>query len=1343
MSLNNNFANLASEIRNMSSAPIKEINQEIEKTPQKIGMAEQDVLNLAEKLKEVEAQCRAMGDTAQANKLKEMLKMINAETTDVKGSMNELRQYIEKTFGTDALKQFDKELKNIDKTTSKVGKKSSFGSSLKTALGIGTVALGIRKAIGFVKEATTESINFVETQNLFNVSMGKTVDQYGNLDREASKYYTKAMAFQEKLSDKLKINIEESMEYQALFNAMSKSMGIGDEPSYKISENFTKLGYDLSSLYNIDPENAMQKLRAGLSGQTKPLRDLGLDITQQSLEPLLDELGIERSTKQLSQAEKMIARYIVVLRQASLAHGDFAKTMDSPANQLRIFNAQITAFKRNMGNLWQGLLGNILPYVNAIMMVINELLKMVAKLFGFEVSDQNVNISAGIGADDLADDLGTATGKAKELKKQLMGFDEINNITLPDNSSSGTGGASVGGIDQRLLDAMKEYDNMMDKVKSKANDIKDKMMEWLGFHREDDSWKLNEELTNAEKILDVMKMIGVAIGTWKVSKTITDLMHNLGIINKADAFKMAFGITLTATGIFAQYKGTKHLLNGDIDIFTLLETFLGTAAGTWGIVNILKATKFGKTLSLGNQIKVGLGIMLAVQAVQVIADGMKTKDLQKQIIGTLELGGATFLGLSGIVGWKVALPIALGVTVTATIVEVLGNLGAFDNEYKTFCDQVNARMEEINKDIQEYLEVRVSIVSDLETSLAEIGYIQQLVGELDNLVDTNGKVKAGYEDRVAFILNKVSSTFGEEYKLVDGQITKNGELINSYDEVKKSIEKTIEAKKAEIYLKASEELWTEAVKKRLTLTKDLNEAQKKQTEAQKKYDDCLKEFNKTSVITYDSLEDMQKAYKDIFTAGAEKSRIYSTMKELEGLQESINKTSGEADNAKKALQIACEDIVSYEDFATTAMSGDIEKIEKKVRGMTETYQTEGNLQVATLQDQVTQELAELEAKKKIWEEKGKEITENDRKQMEERLRNVVDNLVKQTNIVTTLGEDEIEAWKKLAEGSEQIYNEKISNVNEDTRLALEAILGKVDINSPDYIQKWTNMANESNERYNQALANLPEDTRGKIVASVMAVTGMTESTKTAYENLSEAGKNAFNSAMSSMDTDTRNKVQFAINEINNQSNNAYNTSWAFGNSINRGANDGQGNAWKLGRSFSQGYINGVKSLLNLANSAGKAIAQNAAVGVAVAQNSHSPSKVAEKLGNFFGEGYTGGIKDTIPNSVKSAEELVQKTIKVFNGNQLDKISINPEDLKIDTNQFIDYGQISGAIATQSNVKVSSNIEGRIENAIYRGLSNATIPVEIEATTDEGVIFKKVQTKAREFYTQTGEPAFGY
>lgn len=376
---------------------------------------------------------------------------------------------------------------------------------------------------------TEESVNFVETQNLFNVSMGKGLEGL-------NQYYEKAVKFQNELEEKLGVNIEESMNYQALFNSMSKSMGISAKYAYILSENFTKLGYDLSSLYNIDPENAMQKLRAGLAGQTKPLRDLGLDITQQSLQPIADELGIETSIKNMSQAEKMILRYIAVLKQAQIAQGDFANTMETPANQLRIFNAQITAFKRNMGNLWQGFLGGILPYINGIMMVVNELLKLTAKLFGFKVSDQTTNISASIGADDLADDLGTASGKAKELKNQLMGFDEINNISLQNDTGSGSSSASVGGIDQRLLDAMSEYDNLMDSVSGKATKIRDKIMEWLGFTKKinpltgEISWEYTGMSKQAKIILGILKgIVGLYVGT-KILKLIGYLKTLKGVL---------------------------------------------------------------------------------------------------------------------------------------------------------------------------------------------------------------------------------------------------------------------------------------------------------------------------------------------------------------------------------------------------------------------------------------------------------------------------------------------------------------------------------------------------------------------------------------------------------------------------------------------------------------------------------------------------------------------------------------------------------------------------------------------------------------------------------------------
>ena len=229
-------------------------------------------------------------------------------------------------------------LSNFSKQT------SSIGDAIKKTINFSAIYIGAKQVLGTLKDMTNESVNYAETVNLFNVSMGKGLEGL-------NQYYEQAIAFQEKLEEKLGVNIEESMRYQALFNSMTKSMGLSANYAYTLSENMTKLGYDLASLYNIDTESAMTKLRAGLAGQTEPLRELGLDITEQSLKPIAQELGITESIRNMSQAEKSVLRYIAVLRQAQIAQGDFANTMDSPANQLRIFNAQVTAFKRNMGNL--------------------------------------------------------------------------------------------------------------------------------------------------------------------------------------------------------------------------------------------------------------------------------------------------------------------------------------------------------------------------------------------------------------------------------------------------------------------------------------------------------------------------------------------------------------------------------------------------------------------------------------------------------------------------------------------------------------------------------------------------------------------------------------------------------------------------------------------------------------------------------------------------------------------------------------------------------------------------------------------------------------------------------
>ena len=122
-------------------------------------------------------------------------------------------------------------------------------------------------------------------------------------------------------------------------------------------------------------------------------------------------------------------------------------------------------------------------------------------------------------------------------------FDEINNINLDDGSSSGSGGSSAGtGIDQRLLDALKGYDNMMDRISNKATEIRDKILDWLGVT--DGTYK------NLKRIGEIAGAIGIALGTWKISSTITNLLKNLGILKGKQHFQLAFGITLLATVLF-------------------------------------------------------------------------------------------------------------------------------------------------------------------------------------------------------------------------------------------------------------------------------------------------------------------------------------------------------------------------------------------------------------------------------------------------------------------------------------------------------------------------------------------------------------------------------------------------------------------------------------------------------------------------------------------------------------------------------------------------------------------------------------------------------------------------
>ena len=465
------------------------------------------------------------------------------------------------------------------------------------------------KGIGrTLADVTQEAVQYTETQNLFEVSMGKNVEGL-------NQYYEQALEFQNKLADKLGANVEESMRYQALFNAMSKSMGVASDKAYILSENLVKMGYDLSSLYNIDPKAAMTKLRAGITGQTKPLREIGIDITQTTLQSVADSLDMGVEVASLSQAEKVLLRYLAVLRQSAVAHGDFARTLSSPANQIRIFNAQITILKRNVGSLGSAILYNIMPYVNAVIMVINKLIKALASLFGVDiegftagfgdVSGYVDDIDTGVGG--ISDGMGSAAKNAKELKKQLqlMPFDEIYNITLPEapSSSGGGGGASGGGggglgsgINKKLLDAIGEYDNLMDKVRNKADDIRDRMLEWLGITedlRGNLHWSWSDMDDGAKKLTVALgTLLGLKLGT-KVIGLIGSLSNLKGILMGTTAATTPFqkGLAAISGKIRPLIQGFKELLATATGRSALGAWTLASATIAGGVAAFISGTK--------------------------------------------------------------------------------------------------------------------------------------------------------------------------------------------------------------------------------------------------------------------------------------------------------------------------------------------------------------------------------------------------------------------------------------------------------------------------------------------------------------------------------------------------------------------------------------------------------------------------------------------------------------------------------------------------------------------------------------------------------------------------------
>ena len=670
--------------------------------------------------------------------------------------------------------------KNIGKVASATSKASTSATKAsasftdfyhKLKLGVG-IFERVGKAIYSAIEKSSE---YMENVNLFTVSMGKYADE--------------AKAYAEIVGEAMGIDPGEWMRSQGVFMTLATGFGIAGDRAAVMSKNLTQLGYDLSSFFNISYEDAMQKLQSGLSGELEPLRRIGYDLSQAKLEATALELGIDKAVSSMTQAEKAQLRYYAIMTQVTTAHGDMARTLNAPANQLKVLKAQASIAAREIGNVFIPALNAILPYAIAVTKVIRILAGTIASLFGFEMPEVDYSgvDSMGNAAEDTSSALDEASKSAKKLKSYMLGFDELNVI------NPNTDGASED--DSSAFDfKLPEYDFLEGLVDSKVATIVEEMKEWLGLTEDIDTW--SELLdTRLGHILKNVGLIGAGIAVWKVTKSFMDSIATINALLSKPSYAIPISIILTIAGITISFDGIKSAIEEGLNGFNFAEIVGGALFTTGGLALLgakialwldaafasspvtLALTQAGINLGVGTMGAVGAalaagvaGIILGIPTYLVgVYDAIKNGiDWLSAIlipmgataagagIGAIigAIGGPIGAGIGALIGLAVGALTDLGILIYQKWDEIKAFFAPF---WKWLYDTVIAPIVDFLKGVGTWFYDHV-----ISPVIGFFAPIVEAIGSIFGLIVTNlAEIVAGIGKAIWSIIKKIGEIFGK------------------------------------------------------------------------------------------------------------------------------------------------------------------------------------------------------------------------------------------------------------------------------------------------------------------------------------------------------------------------------------------------------------------------------------------------------------------------------------------------------------------------------------------------------------------------------------------------------
>lgn len=449
-------------------------------------------------------------------------------------------------------------------------------ASVRTAGGFSTLenrlnrlfSFAIARRIGRIfGDLITKSTQYVEDLNLFTVAMGNYAD--------------KAKEYAETVSETMGIDPAQWLRHQGVFQTLATGFGVTSDRAAIMSKNLTQLAYDLSSFYNLPIDKAMQKLESGFAGEIEPVRRLGYDLSKTALQATAASLGITKLFADMTQAEKSQLRYYALMTQVTQVQGDMARTLEAPANQLRILKAQLEVAARAIGNIFIPLLNAVLPYLIAFAKFVRLVADAIANFFGYKLPEIDYSgVSAGIGdVDDAMEDLDDSTGRtynrAKKLKNLLASFDELNIIQSESGGGSGNGSGGIGDLGSSGWKdfELPEYDFLGNLLGSRADAILEKFKRKFGGLLR---WVKN----HLSEIWDVVKAIGIGLLGWKVGSSLAKLF------GAANPGKIGLGIGLSIAGFSLEFSGARNIGAGKAQLWDYIKLGLGSALGIAGLTLI-------------------------------------------------------------------------------------------------------------------------------------------------------------------------------------------------------------------------------------------------------------------------------------------------------------------------------------------------------------------------------------------------------------------------------------------------------------------------------------------------------------------------------------------------------------------------------------------------------------------------------------------------------------------------------------------------------------------------------------------------------------------------------------